>query len=320
MDQVLQGGVAPDVLSFHYGDPGSVQPMLHKCMAVLTRVLQEPVEERNMKWFEIFHTCLVWGVSLSLLTRDPSDMAVVAAAMSKANMTWSEVESTVHTHQSHSPYIYVDEAHPGIVTAEMLILLNKLIWVLLATEPGVTAAEILASLPDFDEVHKISMSTAQTGVHGAMGCTPTAGFLLAMVCEKYGRFEEAVPWAAAAASDDCGQLGTKNVYMHSQARRVHGRCLAKLGKATEAVEAFESAAKIGAESGLFLEELLALSELHSFVGGQYAQGTMGRMKLVVTKMLGLSPKMKLAVTTERLESLAKAKLAAGVTLGAIMAA
>ena len=313
-DVVLMGGVAPNVISFHYGCPDAAQTMLHQCMEILRRVLDDPVEERTMKWFEIMVAPVLWGWSVSLLTGDPADAAAVVAMMSKAELTWTEASSTVnaykhlvvHLHQGQKPSW---DAGGGFMTAELVILYLKLMWVLLAAEPGVTAVEVMASLPEYDEVHMISMAYNATSTVGATGWLPSAAYLLALVCEKFGRFEEAAPWAEAASSNDCGRLGTKNVFIHAQARRAHGRCLSKLGKAIEAVQAFESAAQIGASSGLYLEELLALAELQSFTG----QESMHRIKSAMHKMLGPTP------TEAQMKSITKANLPAGVTWNMIMA-
>ena len=315
MDVVLMGGVAPDVLAIHYGDPGSVQPMLHKCMDVFRRVLDEPAEERAMKWFEVFFFHPFWAPYV-LLTRDPGDLASFAAMMTRASLTWSTAESTVQANKHHSVYI-TDPAlgRPGLSTAEHTILLNKLLWVLVAVEPGVTAEEVMASLPSPDEMQVMMLGTAKTSTIGGLGGMPSAPMLLALVCERFGRFQEALPWALAAASEDCSKLGTKNIFTHAQAHRAYGRCLEKLGKAKEAAGAFEHAAKIGATAGLHLEVLLALSELHSSLRDQHAsEDLMARMKLAVHEMLGAEP------APAKLKSLAKAKLAPGVTLDAIMAA
>eukprot|EP01051_Picozoa_sp_SAG22_P020893 SAG22_NODE_4398_length_1282_cov_2.201183_2_plen_98_part_00 len=90
--------------------------------------------------------------------------------------------------------------------------------------------------------------------------------------------------------------------------------------------------------GLYLEELLALSELHGLIGvdgssdggpasaSASAAASLGRMKAVVHKMLGQSGGGPgggpggASPSAARLASLAKAKLASGVTLAAVMAA
>ena len=133
------------------------------------------------------------------------------------------------------------------------------------------------------------------------------------MCEKLERYADALPWAEAATSEDCSNLGSNDRFVHAEGYRVKGRCLARLHQAAAATAAFETAIRIGAKNGLYLHELLALSELASFqLGGERAELT-ARMKAAVRQMVGEAP------TTQRLESLAKAKLA-GVTLAEIMAA
>eukprot|EP01051_Picozoa_sp_SAG22_P009412 SAG22_NODE_784_length_7228_cov_10.581620_3_plen_237_part_00 len=109
-------------------------------------------------------------------------------------------------------------------------------WVLVAADPGVTAEEVMSSLPSPDEVtvQAMLLGFSKTSIVGAMGCFPTAPLLLALVCEKFGRWAEAVSWAEAAASEDCSKMGTKSVVLSPAAHRVHGRCLAKFGKTTDA--------------------------------------------------------------------------------------
>ena len=140
------------------------------------------------------------------------------------------------------------------MTAELVILYLKLMWVLLAAEPRVTAVEVMASLPDYDEVHTISMAYNATSTVGAMGWLPSAAYLLALVCEKFGRFEEAAPWAEAASSNDCGRLGTK------RGAEPHGCDLDGFN--------LQRNPKFGGDStNLRLEELQVRSRGHSLVAG-----------------------------------------------------
>ena len=137
--------------------------------------------------------------------------------------------------------------------------------------------------------------------------------MCALVCEKFGRHADALPWAKLASSDDCSNLGSNDPFVHVEGHRVRGRCLAQLGQTTEATEAFETAIDLSMKVGLFLHELLALSELVSLKLGGDREVLMARMKAVAVKMVGEG------ASPEQLESLAKAKLASGVTLVDIMA-
>lgn len=314
MDCVLMGLIAPECLALHYGEIDAAQSMLHQCMGIANKMLDEPAKDRVTKWFTILGTPVLWAAT-ALLTSDPGDMAAIAGMMTHANLTWAASDATVHGCKHLTEYI-TDAAlgRPGFCTAEGFILLNKLTWVLMAAEPGVAAEEVLASLPSRAEMRQILLGTSDTSITGAFGfITLSLPLLAALVCEKLEHYEEALPWAEAAASDDCGQLGSKCIITHAQAHRARGRCLAKLKKATEAAKAFEAAARIAANVGLHTEELLALSELFS-IGTVDGDSCLGRMRSVVKKMLGPEP------ARARLESLAKAKLPTGVTLEAIVAA
>ena len=159
------------------------------------------------------------------------------------------------------------------------------------------------------------LGLCKTAAAPAMGifCSQ-APLTVALVCEKFERFAEGLLWAEAATSDDCCNLGSNNFYIHADGHRVKGRCLARLGQGVEATVAFDAAIKIGSENGLYLHELLALAKLASLgLGGDRAV-LLKRMKAAAVKMIGEAP------TAERLASLSKAKLPAGVTLGEIMAA
>ena len=257
----------------------------------------------------------VGWTQLALLTGARKDLDVLAAMLGQMKFTWAEADATVSVAEKCWPGLTrrgvctsETEDATGFMCAEYVAWASKCAWVLVAAEPGVSVDEVMASLPTPSQLAVFYRGGYKNSITGTMGWGSLVE-LVALVCEKFGRYEEALVYCEGCISHDYTQLGTLSSYTHVMGYRLKGRCLVQLGRLEEAAVAFEAAVTLGAEVGLHLHELLALAELQSYV----KQEKTGQMKLAVRKMLGPSP------TAAQLESLAMARLPPGVSLDVIMA-
>jgi hypothetical protein len=333
MDCNLMGCVVPEVLSYHYGDVEASRAYFQSTVGFLERSANEPDMGSSVHGVSLVTVFNGWG-KFSLVTSEQEDRDAMANVLLLAKCNWAEADNTVDQVIKNWPFVTVRgactgerEGEPGFMSAELLAWANKLLWVLTASDPGVSAAEVMASLPSIEEMVVYNRGMFKTSIGSCCGvftCVPT---WIALVCEKFEAYEAALPWADAASSGDVTRLGTLNVVDTITSCRAKGRCLARLGRTVAAAQAFDASIAMSVENGLHLLELLAMAELHSFVrrytdadtdtaaanaGGGGAM--MRRMKTVISKMFGQSPQR------DRVESaLGKLQLPDGVTLAAIMA-
>eukprot|EP01050_Picozoa_sp_SAG11_P000362 SAG11_NODE_10_length_27955_cov_15.365235_14_plen_285_part_00 len=279
-------------------------------------VLEDIKANPQSYWFTTILIATEWG-PFAMLTGQQRNLMTISKTMARCKLTWAEAESTIDSCQHLIQYVVdrgTKEGVPGFTTAEFITWMNKILWVLVSAQPGVTEAEVMAQLPTVAEMQGFHLGLCKTAPGASMGifCNgPPVS--VALLCEKFERYADAVPWAAAATSEDSSNFGSNDSFAHAEGYRVMGRCLARLGQDAKATAAFEAAIQVGATSGLHLHVLLALSELLSYkLGGERAE-LMARMKVMVRQLVGSAP------TTNQLESLARAQLA-GVTLADIMAA
>jgi tetratricopeptide (TPR) repeat protein len=115
-------------------------------------------------------------------------------------------------------------------------------------------------------------------------------FVLAgKACEKLGLYEQALPYAEAAATcTDTTKGGCTVPATYYYGFHTKGRCLAALGKMAEAEAAFESSLASVVGLGLFLLEVLALADLKALVldkDGRAAEGS-SRLKVAIHTLMG----------------------------------
>ena len=190
------------------------------------------------------------------------------------------------------------------MTVEANEWLNRLMWILVAPDPGVTTEELAATLPSVEDIVVITNAgLPHSYVHVAFDWYSNMFVLAALACEKLGMHEQALTYAEEAATNtDLTKAGTYNPGVHCQGFRVKGRCLAATGRAQAAEEALESALKSVAGCGLFLLEVLALRDLKVCVLDTDCRAEEGsaRLKASVLQLLGSTP------AAEELEALASA--------------
>ena len=136
-------------------------------------------------------------------------------------------------------------------------------WYLCAKEPGVSAAEVAASLPSIEEIIEMSPQT-NASVFANWQFT-NLFVVVALVWEKLERPAEALRYATAALQNDLANCGTIAPGTRCEAHVVQGRAQAALGHAAAAADAFEAAVDLAAEHGFWLYQALALKDLKQFV-------------------------------------------------------
>ena len=113
---------------------------------------------------------------------------------------------------------------PGFATAEYITEFNKLMHVLVDTDPGVSADEVIDSLPSVEEMQTFHIGLCRTASAQSMGFLGNGPPLMcALVCEKFGRHADALPWAKLASSDDCSNLGSNDPFVHVEGHRAQNR-------------------------------------------------------------------------------------------------
>ena len=191
-----------------------------------------------------------------------------------------------------------------VQTAEQWEWYLKLLWIMVAPDPGISAEQVAAALPSIEEIVVYSNAGLPHSYMNAVGEWYLNLFVLAaQACEKLGLHEQGLIYAEEAATNtDVTKAGTCVPGTQCQGFRFKGRCLAAMGKTQAAEEALESALKAVAGLGYFLLEVLALRDLKVCVldkDGRAEEGTT-RLKASVLQLLGATP------TAENVEALALA--------------
>lgn len=189
-------------------------------------------------------------------------------------------------------------------TAEQWEWVVKLLWIMVAPDPGVSTEQVAAALPSIEEIVVYANAGLPHSYMHSIGDWYINLFVAAaQVCEKLGLHEQALIYAEEAATNtDVTKAGTCVASTQCEGFRCKGRCLAAMGKTQAAEEALESALKTVAGLGYFLLEVLALRDLKVCVldkDGRAEEGTT-RLKASVLQLLGATP------TAENVEALALA--------------
>jgi len=191
----------------------------------------------------------------------------------------------------------------------------KLSYIMLSDDHGVSAEELAETLPSLEDmIPMVNAGLAQSYSH-LLNEDCNLFVLAGRACEKLGLYEQALPYAEAAATcTDITKGGCTVPATFCLGFRTKGRCLAALGKMAEAEAAFESSVASVAGTGLFLLEVLALADLKVFVldkDGRAAEGS-SRLKVAIHTLMGKS------AAEDQLAALQVA-LGSGVSVGEVLA-
>lgn len=187
----------------------------------------------------------------------------VAGFLNEFGATWTAADATMDTATSvfvawiRARGLKVKGQH--YVSVGQLSWLTKCAWYLCAQEPGVSAAEVTASLPSIEEMIEMSPSPAADTCANWTFYNPIVN--VACVWEKLGRPEDALRYATAALENDLARCGTVAPINRISAHLVQGRAQASLRHFQAAADAFEAAVELADKHGLQLFQALALKDL-----------------------------------------------------------
>ena len=187
----------------------------------------------------------------------------VAGFLSDFGATWTAADATMDTATSvflawiRARGVKVKGQH--YVSVEQLAWLTKCAWYLCAQEPGVSAAEVTASLPSIEEMIEMSPSPAADTASNWTFFNPLV--IVAFVWEKLGRPEDALRYATAALENDLARCGTVAPHNRISGHLVQGRAQASLRHTQAAADAFEAAVQLADKHDLRLLQALALKDL-----------------------------------------------------------
>jgi tetratricopeptide (TPR) repeat protein len=274
-------------LLLHYGNVEATLRAVEKFMPMIQRVIEEPDltgEYLALTW------CLPSLALFAKLFDFPAVMqSQIYACLQAAHLTWTEADERAN--QIGHPLIRrrgEKTKNHFACGVELTAWMVKCAYVLVAADLSVSPKEILASLPNVEDIINDDI-TCDT-------CMPThmlTGSLniwihLGAVCEKLGAFEATVRYTTAALSTDLSKGGTLLPVARSLAHAMRGRAYAKLGQLSAAVPAFEAAADGARQCQLWFLEYKALSDLERCVPGQVSRGmeNAGRLAEVVRRLHG----------------------------------
>ena len=200
-------------------------------------------------------------------------------------------------------------------TAEQFSWLLKLYWIMVASDPGVTAQEFADALPSFEEVLTMVNSGHGHSWFHLLCSNWNLPALLAEACEKLGLHDQALSYAEQAATNtDITQGGTFLPSVQWRGLRTKAKCLVAMGKPKEAEEAFEAALASIDGFEYFLLEILCVRDLKVLVLDTDGRGDEGsaRLNAAIHQLLGETP------APEQLAELAVA-LGDSIDLAAVLA-
>eukprot|EP01043_Picozoa_sp_COSAG02_P065409 COSAG02_NODE_9860_length_2089_cov_1.629648_1_plen_545_part_01 len=180
-------------------------------------------------------------------------------------------------------------------SVEFLSLFAQMSFVVTASNPGVSAEEILAELPSIDEiVHTVMTFEGLSMPHTACGYFSNLFYAAAAVCEKFGDYERSLDYVDAALSSDIKRAGTRFPTSRVTSQLLRGRVLFSLGRTPEAAKALEGAAGEAHKFGFRLYEAYALRDLKLFVLDDMGHGDHASRRLGAVLRLLKGPPEKLA--------------------------
>jgi len=166
-------------------------------------------------------------------------------------------------------------------TAEFWAWEAQMAYVLVSSDPGVSAKEILAALPTVEDIVRCTITYDELSQTHAIcyGHGSNLFYHVAAVCEKLGDFERALHYVDAALSTDLPRGGTQMPIARAVFTVLRGRVLAYLGRSAEAASVLEAAAEMARTVGARLYELYAVRDLKLLVLDPMGHGDHGSRRL-----------------------------------------
>ena len=262
-DQVIWGAGHSAPLALHWGDMSNACEIMDMEMAVL----QGPVLHSEQKLVENFAMMSQGGGAMFAFLAHHCNLpaaqrAKVASFMNDFGLSWQTADATMDAAVETVPSFRkrgAKEREGGIFwSSEQCSWCAKCGWYLCAAEPGVSTAEVAASLPSIQDIIEMNPNTNCDTMSNGTLCNLFVN--VAFVWEKLGRHADALRHATAALENDLLHSGTDIPHARVSAYMVQGRSHAALGDTVASAVAFEAAVELAHKYGLWLLEALALKD------------------------------------------------------------
>lgn len=245
-----------------WGDMAHTFAMQRQCV----ELLRGPVLQQDSLLFESFGLPLgisIMGSVAYHLNMPAEQRATVAACMSDYETTWKSADATIDTSTSTLSGMIrprgATTKGQHWLSVQQLSWLCKCSWYLCAKDPGVAAAEVMATLPSIEDIIEMSPCLGSDTLSNWGFFNPLVN--VACVWEKLGRPEDALRYATAALENDLECCGTIAPSVRIFAHMVQGRAQASVRHTQAASDAFEAAVELADKHGLRFLKALALKDL-----------------------------------------------------------
>jgi hypothetical protein len=247
----------------HWGDMARANQNWDRLFEIVRRITQEPNYANEATGLVIgpgVWASLVWSCRLPADQRE-----MIANMMASCQLTWSKADDTIDRGASAVFRPRGDRTADGSYwhSVENIATVAKCGYILMAADPRVSDEEIMLGLPSVEQAIAESctfpspVGSCATMTHSLWNQL----MLCAAVCEKLGRYDNALVYATAALGPDSAKLGTVVPAERVLLQSIQARSLAALGRISDAAATFEAAAAEAHRYGLFLYEAFALRDL-----------------------------------------------------------
>eukprot|EP01051_Picozoa_sp_SAG22_P002868 SAG22_NODE_133_length_18379_cov_34.571937_1_plen_1946_part_00 len=243
----------------HWGDVENFVELAQRAQRVMKRILAQPWEDED-------HSAIMFCPSMQahfyICTSLQEGRSTVVENLEEAGLTYESADATIDT--CKTPWIRkrgdtTIDAYWG--SAEFIVWMAKLGYVLIAPNRAPAAKGVLASMPSVDEIIEMTMTFKNISQqHGLQGLY-NLFHLAAGVCEKFAAHELALEYIEAGLSRDLRRAGTLQPISRIHLQILRGRVLASLNRLADACNALETAAAEARRYEVPLYEVFALRDL-----------------------------------------------------------
>ena len=275
-------------LLLHWGDLASANACADRGLSNYKRLLSEAMPDA----MTVALGATEWPASLYLLGRN----ADAAEILRQANTDW---DSAAQTYEELTQRLLVmGRPQDGAFLSTEDFAWNCKMMYVLVSDDVVTAEQVLADLPEPEELANLGVMCAPDGtrmLHLGHHASWTSLVWPALALEKLGQYDKALAYAKKALDMDQTQGGSPSSWHHSLAHRCHGRILAAAGQMDGARNAFAAALSCIELRGYWLLEALAAHDLHEHVlkpSGELSDGAEGRLGPMLRKLVSPSDSLE----------------------------
>jgi hypothetical protein len=271
-------------LPLHWGDMVTTNKNMDRSFEIIRRIIAEADYALEVGGIIVgipLWSTLIWSLRL------PADRRqAMVSLLAVCQLSWDQLEATVDDAVETLSWLRPrgDKTADGSmpITAEAFCTTIKCSYILMASDPRVSDEEIMQSLPTVEQVVESECAMPGVGNIISMSHILWNSFLsCAAVCEKLGRYDEALSYTAAGLVPDSTKVGTTLVLTRVLLLSIQARALVALGRKADAGIIFEAAIDEAHRYGLFLYEAFALRDLKVCLLDEMAHGEHGSRRLGV---------------------------------------